>query len=123
MTAYLRIKPAFSGQKILPDEIFKFIKQSGIVYGICEDSIRSFCEEKRFYSELMCAKGVLPVDGTDGWINYNFNTDKGLMPKERNDGTVDFRDLGLVKIFPKVMSCALSPHLYWARTVLTFMNT
>ena len=58
----------------------------------------------------MCAKGVLPVDGTDGWINYNFNTDKGLMPKERNDGTVDFRDLGLVKNISKGdVLCTITP--------------
>lgn len=101
ITAYLRIKPAVTGQTVSYEQICDFLKENGIVYGICEDAIRSFCEEKRFYSELTCARGVLPEDGVDGRIDYTFNTDKNLKPKEREDGTVDFHDLGLVKNISK----------------------
>lgn len=110
MTAYLRIKPAYSGQKVTYDEICEYLKENGIVYGICENAISVFCEEGRFYSELICAKGNPSVDGADGWITYNFNTEKKLMPKEREDGTVDFRDLGLVKNIAKGdILCTITP--------------
>jgi len=110
ITAYLRVKPSFSGQKITVEQIYDVLKQNSVVYGICEDAILSFCEEGRFYSELICAKGILPEDGTDGWIEYKFNTDKDLKPKEREDGTVDFRDLGLVKNVSKGdVLCTITP--------------
>lgn len=110
MTAYLRIKLAFSGQKVSYDDIYEFLKQNNVTYGLCEDAIHSFCDEGRFYSELICAKGIPAVDGTDGWITYHFDTNKKLMPKEREDGTVDFRDLGLVKNISKGDAlCTITP--------------
>ncbi len=110
MTAYLRVKPAYAGQKVSYDEICEFLKQKDVTYGICELAIQSFCEEERFYSELICAKGTPVVDGTDGWLTYHFDTNKNLMPKEREDGTVDFRDLGLVKNIVKGDAlCTITP--------------
>jgi uncharacterized protein len=97
LTAYLRVTLAYPGQKISYDTVCDFLGQNGIVYGIYEDAIRAFCEEEKFYAELICAKGMAPVDGIDGRIEYKFDTEKGLKPKDRGDGTVDFRDLGLVK--------------------------
>lgn len=101
VTAYLRVKVAFAGQKVSYDEIYAYLQQQGIVYGICEEDIHQFCEEERFYAELICAKGFLPVDGVDGWLDCKFDTENGLKPKDRGDGTVDFRDLGLVKNISK----------------------
>ncbi len=101
MAAYLRVKLAHSDQVVTFDDVSEFLTQSGITYGLCEDAIHTFCENKKFYSELICAKGIPPIDGTDGSIEYGFDTDTGLEPKEREDGTVDFRDLGLVKNITK----------------------
>jgi len=101
MTAYLRIKPAYVGQKISTETVVNFLKENGVIYGICEEAIGVFCEEEKFYNELACAKGLPYVDGKDGWIEYKFNTETGLKPKDRGDGTVDFRDLGLVKNISK----------------------
>jgi uncharacterized protein len=101
MTAYLRVKPAYPGQKVSFEEICDFLQQNKVVYGICEDEIHAFCDEERFYTELICAKGIPSVDGIDGLIEYKFDTEKGLKPKDRGDGTVDFRDLGFVKNISK----------------------
>ncbi len=110
MTAYLRIKPASPDQKVSYEEVCDFLQQEGITYGICENSIHTFCQEEKFYSELICAKGVAPIDGTDGLLHYNFDTDNSLRPKEREDGTVDFRNLGLVKNIAKgEVLCSITP--------------
>lgn len=97
MTAYLRVTPAYSGQKITPEQICSYLRENGVVYGICEDAIRTFCSEEKFYLELICAQGNPSVDGVDGWVDFKFDIDSDLKPREREDGTVDFRDLGLVK--------------------------
>lgn len=110
MLAYLKIKPAYSGQNIRYDDAAGFLKQQGIVYGLQEDALRAFCEKKEFYSEVLCAKGQHPEDGKDGSIAYYFDTGRELRPKEREDGTVDFRDLDLVKNVKKgELLCTVVP--------------
>jgi Predicted polymerase, most proteins contain PALM domain, HD hydrolase domain and Zn-ribbon domain len=110
MAAYLKIKQAYSGQKVSYDDVSAFLTQQGITYGICEEQIRLFCEEGKFYSEMLCAKGTYPVDGTDGSIDYFFNTSTDYKPKEREDGTIDFRDLDIVKNVKKdTVLCTITP--------------
>lgn len=110
MAAYLRVIPAYPAQTILFDDVFEYLAQNNITYGVCEDAIRTFCQNGKFYSELICAKGSPPEDGTDGSLNYKFDLDTGLKPKEREDGTVDFRDLGLVKNIAKgELLCQITP--------------
>lgn len=101
MTAYLRIKPSYEGQAVSCDDVLAFLAQNQITYGICEDEIKSFCEAGKFYLELICAKGEPCRDETDGYIECLFEKSRELKPKEREDGTVDFRELGLVKNIAK----------------------
>ncbi|TQI65465.1 FapA family protein [Clostridium sp. KNHs216] len=110
MAAYLKVKPAYSGQKISYEDISPALAQQGITYGICEEQIRLFCKEEKFYTEMLCAKGTYPVDGTDGFIDYFFNTSTDYKPKERENGTIDFRDLEIVKNVEKdTVLCTITP--------------
>jgi uncharacterized protein (DUF342 family) len=97
MTAYLRVTPAYAGQSVSYDDVIAYLAENKITYGICENEIKTFCEAGKFYSELICAVGEPCQDETNGNIEYLFERDSDLKPKEREDGTVDFRDLGLVK--------------------------
>lgn len=101
MAAYLRVKPATADQVVTYDEVLNYLTEKGVTYGIREASIRDFCDGKKYYLELLCAQGDPPVDGEDGYITYNFDTNTDFRPKEREDGTVDFRDLGTVKNISK----------------------
>ena len=38
----------------------------------------------------------IPIDGKDGYIKYNFEIEKRLMPKILEDGTVDYRELDVI---------------------------
>jgi len=97
MTAYIRVKPAVPGQVITSEFILDFLVKNGIVYGICNDAIADFCENKKYYLELICAHGLEPVDEENGVLEYLIRKDNTIKPKEKEDGTVDFRDLGLVQ--------------------------
>jgi uncharacterized protein (DUF342 family) len=110
MRAYLRVRPAYAGQDITPEQIYDYLKENGVVYGLCDEAIRSFCSQKKFFIELVCAEGTPPVNGVDGWIDFKFDTNQDLKPREREDGTVDFRDLGLVKNISKDATlCSIIP--------------
>lgn len=111
MTAYLRVQPAKNGNRSVSyEEIIDFLQQHGIVYGIQEDAIRDFCENKKFYLELTCAQGIEPVDEKDGKLEYLVRIDQNTAPKVQEDGTVDFRDLGLVQNVSKGdVLCRMNP--------------
>lgn len=97
MMAYIRVKPAFEGQEITAEDILSFLESRDITYGVKKRAIRDFCENKRFYAELACAEGSYPIHQQEASIIYRFKTENSAKPKEREDGTVDFRDLGLVQ--------------------------
>lgn len=97
LTAYLTVEVKQPDQILSYQEVIDFIKSKGIVFGICEDSIRDFCEKKKYFLELPCARGLAPIDEEDADMEYLFQTDRNGLPVEREDGTVDFRDLGLVQ--------------------------
>lgn len=96
LTATIRVKPV-EDQPVSVEEIVSFLRQNGVVYGILEDSIRDFCDNKKFFLELPCARGIAPIDEENGTLEYLFEKDKNLMPTELDDGTVDYRDLGIVQ--------------------------
>lgn len=97
MQATVTVKPAYEGQKVWPETILQFLKERGIQFGIQEEAIRSYCEAGDYSEALVCALGQEVVDGSDGQLIYHFDTDKMLRPAERSDGSLDFRELGLVK--------------------------
>lgn len=97
LTASVRVKPADREEKVSVGEIVSFLKQNGIVYGILEVNLRDLCENGRYFVEIPCARGLAPVDQENGTLEYLFQREKNLLPKELDDGTVDYRDLGLVQ--------------------------
>lgn len=97
MAVYLRVKPAFPGQAVPSSFVLDFLEKNGIVYGVLRDDVESFCRDKRYYAELVCARGLEPVDEKDAELECHFRTDQDVMPKQKEDGTVDFRELGLVQ--------------------------
>jgi len=97
LEATIRVKMAVQGQSISFEEIMEFLKENGIVYGVMESVIRDFCENKKYFLDLVCARGLYPVDEENGKLEYLFEREQNFMPEEREDGTVDYRNLGIVQ--------------------------
>lgn len=97
MAAYINVKPAYEGQNISYEDIVSFLEKNNIVYGICREAIKDFCKNKKYYIELQCARGLAPIDEEDSKMEYLFKVTQNILPTEREDGTMDFRDLGLVQ--------------------------
>lgn len=95
--AFITVTPAADGTGVTYDDIISCLKENGIVFGICSSSIEDFCTNKKYDIELSCARGLLPVDQEDARIEYMFKTTHNMLPTEREDGTVDFHNLGLVQ--------------------------
>ena len=97
MEASIRVHPAMEGQTVSVDKIMEFLKANGIVYGILEGIVRDFCDNKKYFLDLVCTRGLPPVDEKDGKLEYLFKKEQNYMPTEREDGTVDYRNLGIVQ--------------------------
>lgn len=86
--------PAFVGANVLTaQEIVSDLKHLGIVYGINAELINRLVQEREYFTEYELAAGTAPIDGVDGYITYNFETEKKAKPRIKDDGSVDFHDL------------------------------
>jgi uncharacterized protein len=98
MAAYLRVQATPNGNReVTCEEIMEFLRRAGICYGVFDGAIREYCEKKQFFLELKCAEGLAPVDEENGKIVYNFRTEQSNAPQQKEDGTVDYMNLGLVQ--------------------------
>ncbi|MCL1982144.1 MAG: FapA family protein, partial [Clostridiales bacterium] len=77
-------------------DIISLIDKRGIKYGILHDEIREFCSRQNYFQWHKVAFGTRATDGEDG--SYTLTFDSGNTgPKQREDGSVDYRELGLIK--------------------------
>lgn len=88
------------------DEIEKHIS-----YGLNKILLMSILKGKVIDRKLLIAEGKTPIDGKDGSIKYNFDMEKPLLPKLKEDGTVDYRELDSINTVKKddILAEIISP--------------
>lgn len=74
-------------------EIIRGISYQGIKFGILEDAVDQFVEERAYCTDYLIAKGIPVEEGTDAEIIYHFNLKPNVRPKLNEDGSVDFHKL------------------------------
>lgn len=86
--------PPFIGSDFLDaDSIRKDLDYLGVKAGFDDEAINEFVSKREYGKTYILAKGVLPRNGSDGYIEYTFNVDLKPRPKMNDDGTVDFHTL------------------------------
>ena len=97
MTAIARFyPPSNQGMLLTKAEIINDLKYKKITHGIDESTIDRFVENHLYCQDIVIAKGVLPVQGTDASISYYFQTDLTAKPACNEDGSVDFFHLNTI---------------------------
>lgn len=74
-------------------EIKNDLAYAKIRYGVKESEIQKHLMEPEYFKNILIAVGTKPIQGRDGFITYNFNTDRKAKPRLKEDGTVDFHQL------------------------------
>jgi len=98
LQATIRISPPENGGNPMSYESLKiFLARNRIVFGIDEGTLRMLGTQPIYDTDLVIARGVQSEDGTDARLNYHIETDRQLRPKEKEDGSVDFKDLGAIQ--------------------------
>lgn len=96
LKTYIRIELYDKEAQISPEDILNYLAEQGIIYGIRENEIRAYCQDKEYSKELTAACGKEPVNGKDAELVYDFDISKGLRFTEKEDGSIDFHNLNNV---------------------------
>lgn len=88
--------PANGGRLLTREAIIDELVRCGIKYGVVEEAIRDFLQNRRYCTDYILAKALMPKEGRDAVITYHFNTDLTLKPKTNEDGSVDFHQLDMI---------------------------
>ena len=94
--AYIIVHPPEEGgADISAQDIRGFLENNRIVLGILDDAVTEFENFPVYGTPYLTAEGVEPVNGTDAKVIYNFETEPDRIHiQEREDGSVDFKELG-----------------------------
>jgi uncharacterized protein (DUF342 family) len=97
LSADIEILPPQNGGGPPTEETLRAaLKQANVSFGIDERQLEKLYTFPVYDTSFTIAHGIPPENGTDGSIAFHFDTgDAAGVPKERDDGTVDYRDLGL----------------------------
>ncbi len=88
--------PSEKGALLEKDEIVRDLKFKKINFGVKYDGIDSFFSDRHYCTTYSVAAGKPVREGSDGRIDYLFNTNPSLKPALKEDGTVDFFNLNLI---------------------------
>ena len=89
--------PRNNGADLTYDELCARLEDEGITYGIDSDVLKALSEKPYYNLEEVIARGTPPTDGTDAKLTYCVNMNPEIAPKVLEDGSVDFKDLGLIQ--------------------------
>ena len=91
--------PSMSGSEASFDMIKRAILQQDVVEAcIEEDKIKEFVDTPVYDVPFEVAKSIMPVDGHDAYISYNFETDpKKLRAQVDEEGNVDYKKLNNIQ--------------------------
>ncbi|MCT4688254.1 DUF342 domain-containing protein [Vallitalea sp.] len=97
LSVYIRFYPPIGeGKTLSSEDITRKLKEKNIVFGIDHEKIELARKNKKYNQDILIAKGLKPIEGKDGRIEYLFDTEKKLKPHMNKDGTVDYHKLNLI---------------------------
>ena len=99
MEAYITFSPPLNkGRNLTLDEVMDIIKKANVNTAVPE-KVEAILKTKRYERKYTIAEGTNPVAGKDGALQYHFDN-SNLRPKPQilDDGSVNFRQLGLIRL-------------------------
>lgn len=86
--------PSMSGSEASEEMIMRSLQQQGVIEQCFNmDKIREFVDNPVYNIPFEVAEALLPVDGRDAYISYNFETDpKKLKAKVSDSGQINYKE-------------------------------
>lgn len=97
MEAYLSLPRPLDEEPWTIERLKTLMEQQRVCAGIDEDVLKTMIEDSVYDKEMRVAVGERPVDGTDGYYEYHFNSQFSKKPTIRSDGSVDYWSMNLIE--------------------------
>jgi uncharacterized protein (DUF342 family) len=109
-SAFLDMEIFDENCKITAKDIEVFLEEKNVVHGIDYVMIESIVNKKE-NGHFLIATGKEHVNGENAVIEYKFNTDENLHPEENKDGSVDYKEMHLLKKIKKngILAIKIAP--------------
>lgn len=102
MLVFCKFFPASEGGSLMTErEILSGLNSNKINFGVDMEAIHDWLANREYNKEFVFAKGKPARQGTDGKIEYFFNTSLSTKPKKNEDGTVNYHELNTVSLVTK----------------------
>ena len=91
--------PALSGAEASPDSIKRALSSQGVIEQCYDEArINEFVDNPVYNIPFEVASAILPVDGKDAYLLYNFETDvKRLKAKVSETGQINYKELNQIQ--------------------------
>ena len=92
-------QPALSGAEASPDSIKRALSAQGVIEQCYDEAkINEFVDNPVYNIPFEVASAILPVDGKDAYLLYNFETDpKRLKAKVSETGQINYKELNQIQ--------------------------
>lgn len=97
MQCFISLTEAYGGKEASLQDIKEKLKEYGVTYGIEEEAIISVLNHKKYKEKSLIAVGKKPINGDNAKIQYEFDIKSLNNPQILEDGSVDFKQLNLIK--------------------------
>ncbi len=97
LRAYVSVLgPEHEGQDVTLPELLNAVKEAGVVFGLKEQELQRIAYGRVYDRKLLIAEGFSADNGKDGEIVNRYALGSQGIPKHNSDGTVEFKELGLI---------------------------
>ena len=101
MEAYLTLGVPDSRVEITLNDVLFKLYEAGVFYCVDEELIDKLIKEGKPVKNAVVAKGSQGVDGVDARVELKIDIEKSAKPLLNEDGTVDFKNISLIKVVDK----------------------
>ncbi|MGP1587804.1 MAG: FapA family protein [Treponemataceae bacterium] len=90
--------PGSGGAEISAEQIKRNLLTQGVLAGVNDEKIQELVDNPIYGVPVEVASAILPVDGKNAYIKYNFETDRSkLRAKESKSGQIDYKELNIIQ--------------------------
>ena len=100
MKAHIMVTaPSMSGAEASKDLIVRCLMQQGVIEQCINlEKVNEFVDNPVYNMPFEVAEAILPVDGRDSYVSYNFETDpKKLKAKVSDSGNINYKELNQIQ--------------------------
>ncbi len=96
---YITVEPPeHGGKEVTFEAIMQELKNYKVCYGLNVDEIKRIADDRLYNERTLVAEWTPAVNGVDGTITYRFEKQVKIAPVEDENGFVDYKNLGLIRI-------------------------